>query len=115
MKSEAKALPFFIGWDVGGWNCGNNPNSRDAIVILDNNLVIVGQPWRGNLRVCIATAVTTSGWLKALFAMCNAEFPVEAVAVTMAIDTPLGFSDEFVALITRKGYVELNETSGLNR
>lgn len=30
MKSDAKSLSFFIGWDVGGWNCDNNPNSRDA-------------------------------------------------------------------------------------
>ena len=53
MKSDAKSLSFFIGWDVGGWNCDNIPNSRDAIVILDNNLVIVGQPWWGNLWMFI--------------------------------------------------------------
>lgn len=33
----------------------------------------------------------------------------------MAIDTPLGFSDEFVNLITRRAFVEADETSGLNR
>ena len=77
MKSDAKSLSFFIGWDVGGWNCDNNPNSRDAIVIHDNKLVIVGQPWWGNLRMCIATAIPTGGWLSALFAMCQAEFLVK--------------------------------------
>lgn len=46
---------------------------------------------------------------------CKAEFPAGAVALTMAIDTPLCFSDEFVTLITRQGCVEPNETSGLNR
>ena len=106
---------FFIGWDVGGWNCDKNGKSRDAIVIINDTLAIVGQPWRGNLRESITTATTTSDWLKALFAKCKAEFPVGAEAVTMAIDTPLGFSDEFVALITRQGGVEPNETSGLNR
>lgn len=114
MKQSA-AQSFFIGWDVGGWNCDKNGKSRDAIVILDDKLAMVGQPWRGNLRECIATATTTSDWLKALFAKCKAELPTRAVAVTMAIDTPLGFSDGFVGLITRKGCVEPNETSGLNR
>jgi predicted nuclease with RNAse H fold len=33
----------------------------------------------------------------------------------MAIDTPLGFSDEFVGLITRQGCAEPDGTSGLNR
>lgn len=115
MKPSATPRSFSIGWDVGGWNCDRNGHSRDAIVILDETLTIVGQPWRGNLRECIATATTTSDWLKALFAQCQAEFPAGAVAVTMAIDTPLGFSDEFVALITRLGGVEPHATSGLNR
>lgn len=115
MKPTAASRSFSIGWDVGGWNCDRNGKSRDAIVILDNSMAMVGQPWRGNLRECIATATTTSDWLNALFAKCKAELPAGAVAVTMAIDTPLGFSDEFVALITWQGCVEPNETSGLNR
>jgi len=115
MKATAASRSFSIGWDVGGWNCDRNGKSRDAIVILDNSMAMVGQPWRGNLRECIATATTTSDWLKALFAKCKAELSAGAVAVTMAIDTPLGFSDEFVALITWQGCVEPNETSGLNR
>ena len=44
---------FSIGWDVGGWNCDSNANSRDAIVILDDSLDIVGKPWRGSLREAI--------------------------------------------------------------
>ena len=106
---------FSIGWDVGGWNCDKNSKSRDAMVILDNNLAIVGQPWRGNLRECIGTATTTSDWINVLFARCEAELPSRAETVTMAIDTPLGFSDEFVALIIRQGYTEPDETSGRNR
>ena len=42
MKSDAKSLSFLVGIDVGGRNCGNNPNSRDAIAIPNNNLVIIG-------------------------------------------------------------------------
>lgn len=115
MKLNAVSPSFFIGWDVGGWNCDKNGKSRDAIVILDHTLTIVGQPWRGNLRECIATATTTPDWLTALFAKCEAEHAEQPRRVTMAIDTPLGFSDEFVGLITRQGCVEPDETSGRNR
>jgi hypothetical protein len=44
---------FYIGWDVGGWNCDHNQKSRDAIVILSHDLSIVGRPWRGNLRALL--------------------------------------------------------------
>jgi len=50
---------FFIGWDVGGWNCDKNAKSRDAIVIFDEDLHIVGAPWRGNLRQAINAATTS--------------------------------------------------------
>ncbi len=115
MNTTTEGNSFFIGWDVGGWNCDKNSESRDAIVILDDALDIVGKPWRGNLRVCIAAAATTCGWLRALFTKCGADFPDRAVSVTMAIDTPLGFSEELVALVTRQGCVEPDATSGRNR
>ena len=44
---------IFIGWDVGGWNCDNNPKSRDAMVVLNAERQIVGKPWRGNLRLSL--------------------------------------------------------------
>jgi hypothetical protein len=114
--SIATAQPSFsIGWDVGGWNCDKNGKSRDAIVILDEALTIVGQPWRGNLRNCIAAARTTGDWLKAVFEKCGAVYPADKAVVTMAIDTPLGFSNEFVGLITGQSYVEPDATSGNNR
>jgi predicted nuclease with RNAse H fold len=115
MKPATAPPSFFIGWDVGGWNCDKNGKSRDAIVVLDSTPTIVGKPWRGNLRECIATAATTSDWLKALFAKCGAELSDETMSVTMAIDTPLGFSDEFVGLVNRRDYVEPDATSGRNR
>lgn len=115
MTTPYSSQSFYLGWDVGGWNCDKNKASRDAIVILDSNLKIVGAPWRGNLRDCITNSKTTSDWLKALFQKCKAEYPVSTAVVTMAIDTPLGFPDEFVRLVTRQGCVEPDETSGMNR
>lgn len=115
MKPVAARRSFFIGWDVGGWNCDRNSKSRDAVVILDDKMAIVGKPWRGNLRECIASSKETRDWLNALFAKCGAQYPASSPSITIAIDTPLGFSDEFVRLITRRGYVEPHETSGLNR
>jgi hypothetical protein len=115
MKTTATPESVFIGWDVGVWNCDNNRKSRDAIVILDSSLDPVGQPWRGNLRKCIGAAVTTRDWLAALFEHCKAKFPGPTAFVTMAIDTPLGFSEEFVELVARRRGVEPDETSGRNR
>ena len=107
---------FCIGWDVGGWNCDRNPSSRDAIAILDSGLAIVGQPWRGNLRECINTAATPAEFLRGLFSRCNAAPVSESAHVTLAIDTPLGFSDEFVELVQRSGHVaDPVEDSDTNR
>jgi hypothetical protein len=92
---------FFVGWDVGGWNCDNNSQSRDAIVILDRTLQVVGVPWRGNLRNLINAAPTTAEWLEGLFQLCGVTVTDEAMDVTMAIDTPLGFSEEFRNLVNR--------------
>ncbi len=93
-----QAIKYNIGWDVGGWNCDENPRSRDAIVILDSGRRIHGVPWRGNLREQINQANTTDEWVKALFDLCEADHPAERLDVVLAIDTPLGFSAEFVRL-----------------
>lgn len=92
---------FYIGWDVGGWNCDNNGRSRDAVVILNSKLEIFGIPWRGNLRTTINEAKNTHDWLQRLFTLCRAELPAEAGRVFLAIDTPLGFSEAFTRLVTR--------------
>ena len=115
MNMPGGSSSFFIGWDVGGWNCDKNGKSRDAIVILGESLAIVGDPWRGNLRQCIAATVTTRDWLAALFTRCEAKIPEGAATVTIAIDTPLGFPGEFVALVTGAGCLEPDEVSGRNR
>jgi len=114
MRRTAQPESFFIGWDVGGWNCEKNPRSRDAVVILDSTLTIVGQPWRGNLRECISNASTTRDWLSALFSKCQTEFPSTPVQITMAIDTPLGFSEEFANLVTDLKWAEPSASSDKN-
>jgi predicted nuclease with RNAse H fold len=115
MKNTLKTKSFSIGWDVGGWNCDKNGKSRDAIVVLDSALHLVGEPWRGNLRESIRVSATTQDWLAALFGRCEAVAPVPGDSVTMAIDTPLGFPEEFIGLVTRQVCVEADETSGRNR
>lgn len=90
---------YYIGWDVGGWNCDRNANSRDAIVILDDDLSVIGSLWRGNLRDAINSAESSRHWKNALFALCGKVLP-ESAKITLAIDTPLGFSDEFCRLVT---------------
>lgn len=95
----ARGDQVFIGWDVGGWNCDKNPNSRDALVVLDGAGARIGQPWRGNLRETLNTAPTAADFLTAILALCKlrAAAPLRA---TIAIDAPLGFPAAFAQLIT---------------
>jgi hypothetical protein len=48
MSGLSQSPAFYIGWDVGVWNCDKSAQSRSAIVILDANWRIVGKLWRGN-------------------------------------------------------------------
>lgn len=101
---ERPVLPhetIVIGWDVGGWNCDHNPKSRDALVVLDAERHLLGRPWRGNLRSTINQSTTTEQFVRSLLALCTLDLPdTEAIKVTLAIDTPLGFSRPFIDLIT---------------
>ena len=101
MRGKAHWSSFSIGWDVGGWNCDKNGKSRDALVILDAEQKIVGKPWRGNLRLAINEATDSADWIGRLFALCAAVAPTQP-KVTLAIDTPLGFSEGFVRLIMQR-------------
>lgn len=89
---------FYIGWDVGAWNCDKNPKSRDAIVILDNNGRLIGTPWRGNLRETINKSKSTEDFISALLSFCELG-NTENKSITMAIDAPLGFSDGLINLL----------------
>ena len=93
---------YFIGWDVGAWNCEKNSKSRDAIIILDSSLSIVGEPKRGNLRDAICGASDARDWVTSLFDFCKAGSYDISSQVVIAMDTPLGFSDEFVNLLANR-------------
>jgi len=101
MSSTMQADTYYIGWDVGGWNCDRNRDSRDAVVILDSKPALTGTPWRGNLRTIINEATNTREWLEKLFALCDTQLSAEPARIILAIDTPLGFSKAFTRLITR--------------
>lgn len=90
-----------IGWDVGGWNCDHNPKSRDAVILLDGKLGVMGKAWRGNLRAAINAADNAGDFIAELFGLCNAGSPPAQGAVTLAIDTPLGFPREFIELVSQ--------------
>lgn len=105
---------YFIGWDVGGWNCERNARSRDAIVILDRKRAPVGTPWRGNLRESITSSPTTGAWLDALFELCHAPVPARGSQITLALDAPLGFSEEFVRLVSGQGFAAVSDRSENN-
>jgi hypothetical protein len=103
--------PYFIGWDVGGWNCSKNKSSRDAIVILDSNGHIEGIPWRGNLSSIIHESPDQHAFIQAMFTLCKTE--CLHGKVTLAIDTPLGFSDGFRTLLEGK-YLDGETPNALN-
>lgn len=114
MTGADQKREWFIGWDVGGWNCDKNQNSRDAIMILDDNHEIVGTPWRGNLRECTNSCSMSTRWLEALFDLCRSGVSPESGSVTLAIDTPLGFSDAFIQLVTQSKAAAAIQASNTN-
>ncbi len=105
---------FSVGWDVGGWNCDKNPNSRDAIVILDPGARVVGTPWRGNLRESILQSTSASEWVAALFALCSLSAPEHRSRVTLAIDASLAFPAAFLDLVSNGVAVEPAQVSSQN-
>lgn len=88
---------LYLGWDVGGWNCDHNPASRDALVVLDESLTLLGTPWRGNLRQTLNDASSTRDLLNRLLALCQITASGQE-RVVMAIDTPLAFPQALLAL-----------------
>ncbi|MBT2968938.1 MAG: hypothetical protein KME56_00375 [Candidatus Thiodiazotropha sp. (ex Ctena orbiculata)] len=106
MAGADQTRKWSIGWDVGGWNCDKNQNSRDAIVILDANHEIVGAPWRGNLRECINSCSTSIEWIAALFDLCGSGVSPESGPVILAIDTPLGFSEAYPSACKRSETIQ---------
>lgn len=83
-------------------------------MILDANHEIVGTPWRGNLRECINSCSTSIEWIAALFDLCGSSVSPESSPVTLAIDTPLGFSEAFIQLVTHSKAATAIEASNTN-
>lgn len=103
-----------MGWDVGGWNCDRNRDSRDALAIIDEKRAPVGMPWRGNLRKTINQATTAQEFIAQLFELCQSDAWESDAKIVLAIDTPLGFSTEFKKLINGLEPVQGIETSNSN-
>lgn len=92
---------YYLGWDVGGWNCDKNPASRDALVILDAELTFKGQPWRGNLREALNAATSPRELVTLLLARCGITAK-GSERLVMAIDTPLALPQALLALARGK-------------
>lgn len=94
---------WYIGWDVGAWNCEKNANSRDALLVLNQHGELVGKPYRSNLRDTIAAAASYTDWLLTVAKFCQFDDNTKSVFATqnmvMAIDTPLGFSNGLLQLL----------------
>lgn len=88
---------LYMGWDVGGWNCDHNPASRDALVVLDASLNLVGIPWRGNLRTTLNDAHDSRDLIHSLLELCQHKASGNE-RVVMAIDTPLALPQALLAL-----------------
>ena len=104
--ADAQCEHPFIGWDVGGWNCDKNRNSRDTLVVLDHAGQRVGRPWRGNLRETINAATIPDAFLTAVLALCKLDNPAKPRRATLAIDAPLGFPEAFARMISGGAPVE---------
>jgi len=106
---------YFVGWDVGGWNCARNPRSRDALVILNAEGVLLGSVWRGNLAATIIQSATTGDLIESLFRLCGCDLPHDPARVTLAIDAPLGFPAALTRLASRREHTSfLSQESEAN-
>ncbi len=113
--TSANLPPLLIGWDVGAWNCDKNPNSRDALVVLDSQRRLLGRPWRGSLRRLINQAVDTDDFLRRLLELCGLEDGAcQSAPAVLAIDTPLGFSQGFIELLVHGHAADAIERSSEN-
>lgn len=114
-ETQLEAGPLFIGWDVGGWNCDKNPNSRDALVILDAECHLLGKPWRGNLRRIINQSTDSADFTARVLGLGEVDaLRYDGAPVVLAIDTPLGFPSAFIELLVQGKAVETIEGSASN-
>lgn len=90
----------YIGWDVGAWHCQGGA-SRDALALVidkDGTPSLHGTFWRGNLLNIFNSRAKGAELLRRLFKLVDpADQPWSAI--TLGIDTPLGWPDAFHALL----------------
>ena len=56
MPSTIPTETLYIGWDVGGWSCEHNANSRDALVVLDAQRNLL------SFSLAFQQLITAQGW-----------------------------------------------------
>ena len=99
---------LFLGWDVGAWNCDRNGKSRDALCALaigESGPMIVGHPWRGNVRDLLV-GHEGSALIDALLRRLGVAADVTR-HVTVAIDAPLGWPKRMIELVTTGAVVDV--------
>ncbi len=104
----------YLGWDVGAWHCQRG-DSRDALVLLGDEggaLRRVGRPWRGNLRERFNHRRGPALLAELLRLVGAAQLPW--TALTLAIDTPLGWPAAFRALLAGTAPEAVPATKGQN-
>jgi predicted nuclease with RNAse H fold len=95
-------MQYFVGWDVGAWNCRRTSGSQDSFVVLtsDNGTPkLCGRVFRGPLRIEIAEIESLP---KLLLQICELETQADDEFV-IGIDTPLGLPEAVQWHITREG------------
>jgi hypothetical protein len=92
-----------LGWDVGAWHCEAG-ESRDSLFALvpdeEGRPRLAGNPWRGGLRETL-NAFEGKALVPAILALVGIEASADS-AVTLAIDTPLGWPKAFTDLLTHR-------------
>ncbi|MCI0358165.1 MAG: hypothetical protein L0211_06765 [Planctomycetaceae bacterium] len=92
-------MDYYVGWDVGGWNCSSRSASQDALAILsreEQSFRVMGSISRGPIRKSINRS-------SKLHSILNEECGTSIQhddSITIAIDTPLGFPLAVQSLIS---------------
>jgi hypothetical protein len=89
---ERPRKQYYIGWDVGAWNCRPTSGSQDAFVVLSSEnemLKICGRVFRGPLRTEIAEIECLP---KLLNRICGMDIQTDD-ELFIGIDTPLGLPE----------------------
>lgn len=91
----------YIGWDVGAWSCKKSSKSCDALVVIDQTGKLIGKPFRNALKEALNEPEDTLDFISKLLKYCEVE-PIisEEDEFILAIDTPLGYPEAFIHLIT---------------